>query len=429
MLLESASALAEIGAGIQLTPQAVKYLFEFGLRNALLKRSIVPGSWNIRDGAHGGVLGVVDVPRMEAEYGAPYMVIHRAILHEVLYTRALELGVVVRVAARVVEYRFDQGEAVLADGEIVRGDLIVVADGINGNGRRALLQDEKGATDARPTGWAAYRLMAAVSSMKEDEELVNLIADNKSQFWVGDGASCMTYLVKDATMLNIVLSHHDDRNTDGYGPEEYRRAVDDLMAPFEERVTKLLAIAKHGNIVNYPVWAIPPLARWTHESGRGVLVGDSAHAMAFWLSMGVSLATEDGVALAEALQLTLAGVDGDGDGDGDDARALSREDKDQRLKLALRAFELARKPRAESIAAASLHAGTVLHLPLGRARDVRDESLKRSSETCVPGDGQPDAEDDRQYHYGIADKEIRDSCYGYDVREGVREVWRRLHQR
>ncbi|ETN36850.1 uncharacterized protein HMPREF1541_07837 [Cyphellophora europaea CBS 101466] len=411
-LLESAPHLAEIGAGIQLTPQAVKYLFSFGVRDRLLARSIVPGAMHIRAGKTGEVLGSVDVPGMEREYGAPYIVVHRAVLHAILCERCAEVGVRVRTGCQVVGYRWAVGEVVLRGGEVVRGKLVVAADGINGAARASLLGDGEGETDARPTGWAAYRLMASVERMRGEEALKGLLEGRASHLWVEDGASCMTYLVKDATMLNIVLSHRDDRNTEGYGPEEYREAVDTLMAPFESRVQKLMDIAKDGKIVNYPVWAVPKLERWTHESGRGVILGDGAHAMAFWLSMGVSLAVEDGVALTKALELAYKDVE--------NIQALSDNEKGTRLKMAVAVFEKARKPRAEKVAEASLHSGTILHLPEGAGREVRDDSLKYSSMDWIPRNEEPD---EHRYAYGIANKKIRDWCYGFDVKEDVRRKW------
>lgn len=399
------------------------------MREKLLAKAIVPRSMQIHDGVNGEVLGVVDVRGMEQEYGAPYVVVHRVVLHELLCERAMELGVRVRTGARVVDWAFAAGTVVLEGGESVQADLVVVADGINGLGRRSLLGDLQGRlTDARPTGWAAYRLMAPMADLRRDQELVGLVDRGDSHLWLDDGASCMIYPVKDATMLNIVLSHRDDRDTSSYGPGQYAAAVDELMASFELRVRKLVDIAKaQGKIVNYPVWATPPLQTWVHESGRGVLLGDCAHAMAFWLSMGVSMATEDGVALAEALELAFLGDNSRSDDDDDiGTQCWSDMEKQQRLKMAMRVYEQVRKPRAEKVAAASLHAGSVLHMPKCLARLGRDESLKHSSELWAPTDGDMNAQ---EYTYGIAYKSTRDSCYGHDVRDSVRSEWTRFQAR
>lgn len=135
-----------------------------------------------------------------------------------------------------------------------------------------------------------------------------------------------------------------------------------------------------------------------------MLIGDAAHAMAFYLSMGVSLAIEDAAALATALELHTSDPD---------TTSLAR---------ALSLFEKVRKPRAERIRDASLHAGAMLHLPPGRERELRNESAKDDRAVIDSRQGDPLLE---WVSYGITDQTIRRECYGYDV---VAEMRRQAHR-
>lgn len=130
ILVESASQLAELGAGVQLTPQAVKYLFRWGLKDDLMAESIIPDHMYIRHYEDGNLLGSVPVNQMTARYGAPYIVIHRAALHSILHAHAVKGGTEIRLDSKVVNYNFSKGVIELHSGETLEGDVVVAADGM-----------------------------------------------------------------------------------------------------------------------------------------------------------------------------------------------------------------------------------------------------------------------------------------------------------
>lgn len=115
------------------------------------------------------------------------------------------------------------------------------------------------------------------------------------------------------------------------------------------------------------------------------------------------MAVEDAEALTECLTLVQKG--------------------DTTLEQAMAIFETVRKPRAEAVKAASLHAGNILQLPLGPSRDTRNLALASDGTSIGP------TEDEHFYKnkpsYGIADKQIRDWCYSYDAVEAVKQEWQR----
>ncbi|KAJ6442491.1 salicylate hydroxylase [Purpureocillium lavendulum] len=423
-LLDAAPELAELGAGVQMTPQAIKYLFQMGLKEDLLRESIVPQQMLVRDGRDGAVLGTVEIGEMERVYGAPYIVVHRAVLHTILHRHAVRAGARIVLNSKVARYHFEEGSVELESGKTLCADLVVAADGINSSARSQLLgEDDPG---SQPTGWAAFRMMVEVVKLQADPLTSGLVdlSSGSSNFWIAPDVSVMTYLVKEATMLNIVLSHHDDIDTRDLSLEQHKAIVNELFKDFEPRVQRIFELAR-PSITNYPVYAVPPLPRWTHSSGRFTLVGDAAHAMAFYMSMGVSLAVEDAVALAAVL--------GPGPRVSSESQAAQKQSalSTEDLRHALGTFETVRKQRAEAVQRASLHAGNSLHMPHGKEREFLHESLRHAHEDSVwpPADATGELQSsyvkygsngERLGPGGITDRGTRDWCYGYDAVAEVR---------
>lgn len=140
-------------------------------------------------------------------------------------------------------------------------------------------------------------------------------------------------------------------------------------------------------------------------------MGDATHAMAFYLSMGVSLAVEDAASLAEALDLACPALKDTSDAQVDEVK----------LKRAIGAFETVRKARARVVQEASLHAGNMAHIedPQKRSRlyellrtDGADETIPFEPATITQREG-----------YGLADRKVRDWCYNYDVQGETRKAY------
>lgn len=128
-VLESAPQLAELGAGIQMTPQAVKYFYQWGLKESVLAQSSMVQQTFVRDHRNDTQIGVLDVANMEEQYGAPYIVLHRATLHDILHRHAIRSGAEISLDSKVMEYDFDKGAIWLKDGRTIEADLIIAADG------------------------------------------------------------------------------------------------------------------------------------------------------------------------------------------------------------------------------------------------------------------------------------------------------------
>ncbi|KAI9873397.1 MAG: hypothetical protein M1823_007929, partial [Watsoniomyces obsoletus] len=147
--------------------------------------SALPGHMNIRHGKKGHVLGSVDIRDFESDYGAPYILIHRPILHNILHKHALNAGAEVRVNSRVTEYLFAEASVIVNSTERLQADLVVAADGINSFARAALLGSADPGTTT--TGWAGYRMMCEVSRIKQNPALAQICTntDLDTNLWIG----------------------------------------------------------------------------------------------------------------------------------------------------------------------------------------------------------------------------------------------------
>ncbi|PMB68810.1 3-hydroxybenzoate 6-hydroxylase 1 [Beauveria bassiana] len=415
LVLEAKPALAELGAGLQLTPPATRHLFAWGMRDDLLAASIAPAEMLVRDGRSGAALAAIPTGGMEERYGAPYLVVHRAVLHNLLRRHAIAAGAELRLGSKVVRYDWAAGAVELHDGSRVAADLVIGADGINSFARRQLLGDTTNAS-ARPTGLAAVRAMAEVAQIQADPQLASVadLETYSSQLWIAPGRSVMAYLIKEAKLFNVVLSHPDDIDMSRFTPDEYKAFAQDLVKDFEPRVRRLVDIAL-PTMQNFPIHAVPPLPRWTSPSGRFLLVGDAAHAMSFYLSMGVSLAVEDAASLAAVLDLACPPTPPP-----PSPPPATTTDHDK-LQKALRVFEHARKERVHIVQDASLHGGHVLHEEDPATREKVYAALRADG---LQDEGMPEATlATESPTYGLADQRVRDWCFAYDPAKYIKECY------
>ncbi|KAF5854552.1 hypothetical protein GGP41_007331 [Bipolaris sorokiniana] len=407
LLLESAAQLAEIGAGVQLTPAATRFFLRCGLGSALLAASAVPSSWHLRRGSDGEVLNRVPMDQFTEWYGAPYVVVHRADLHRILWEalvarqgKEAAVEVEMRLGTRVAEYGVEEGWVQVQRGERLKADLVIACDGINSSARGQLMQS-LGAPQQEwvvGTGMAAYRVMADVKEVRADPLTREIVEEHAGNCWADTHKLVMTYMVRGSDKLNLVLSHPDTVDTSAWTQEQYKAELTRFYGDMDPRVKRLIELAS-GPVTNWPVHQVLPLPSWTSRANNFVLIGDAAHAMSFYLSMGVSLAIEDGLALATALAYHVSCPE-----------TFS-------LASAVTLFETVRKPRAEKISAASQHAGDLLHLSPGPQRDMRDRAARRDG-----AEGEEETRGDPLLDwtsYGITDKKIRQWVYGYDVLEEV----------
>jgi salicylate hydroxylase len=148
--------------------------------------------------------------KIQANYGAPFIDMHRADLQKALVERATDLGVTFRLGQRVESIDFSKPSVKTIAGLEFSGDLIVAADGLWSRCRENFLNRKDAPL---PTGDLAYRIVLKIDEL-EDEELRRWVQNPEVHFWVGPGAHVVGYSLRAGTMYNIVLLCPDNLPAD-----------------------------------------------------------------------------------------------------------------------------------------------------------------------------------------------------------------------
>ena len=286
---EQAAVLGEVGAGVQLAPNATRLLRRLG-ETRLGERAVTPAAIEMRRWQDGGVLARTVLGQACVDrFGAPYYTFHRADLHRCLLD-LMPAGTVVlgRKCAGVRETP-DGAELRFADGETVAADLVIGADGIHSAVRRLLATDHP-----RFSGEAIYRGLVPA------DRVPHLVAEPKVMLWVGPGRHCVSYPVAGGELVNFVAT---TPVTDGWQTESWIAPgrMADLLAGFAGWHDEIQTLLSGADAVTK--WALhdrEPLERWSGE--RVTLVGDAAHPMLPFAAQGANQAVEDAFVLAECLR-------------------------------------------------------------------------------------------------------------------------------
>lgn len=349
-VLEQAPALSEVGAGIQLGPNATAILRDWGLLQAPLAEQFGrPERLRVRDARSGAELAGLPLGRpFEQRYGAPYLTVHRADLQAALRDAALKSGARLATGCRV--QRFEQNEAVvragLADGRELEAEVLVGADGLWSRVREQLLADGTPGS----TGHLAYRGLAAAAGLPAALRAAEVTA------WLGERMHAVSYPVRGGECLNVVCVIEGRVEGDARGWDHAAVAADlhaalaaecDALRELVQRVPQWRLWALHDR---EPVRDADQMAR-----GRVALLGDAAHPMRPYLAQGAGMALED----ARELQRILATAD-----------QCAVE-----VPAALARYALNRWQRCARVQRRSRRNGAIFHLT-GPLRWGRDASLR-----------------------------------------------------
>jgi salicylate hydroxylase len=297
-LLEQAQDFSEVGAGIQLGPNATRLLRGWGLLEHPLLRPFAPARLRVRDATDGRELGRLALAdTAQARYGAPYLTVHRGDLHASLRDRAQDAGARLQAGTRIGSVRVD-GEAVLADvgaGEPVEADALAVADGVWSRLRQQLVGDGP----APPTGHLAYR------ALLPSRELPAALRQDDVCAWLGPRMHLVCYPVRAGEAFNVVGFVEGAAMPPGWDhagdARDLRSAAGRLCCELEALLDAVPAWRL------WPVHDRAPLAGPRPMAvGRAALLGDAAHPMRPYLAQGAGMALED----AHELQRVLATCDG-----------------------------------------------------------------------------------------------------------------------
>jgi salicylate hydroxylase len=341
---EQAERLSEVGAGVQLSPNATRLLHRLGLAERLREAAVRPQAIEMRRWDDGTVLQRTALGEpFRQRFGAPYYTVHRADLHSGLLS--LVQPERVRLAARclAVEQTADTARLWRSDGTIVEADLVVGADGIHSVVREQLVADRP-----RYSGQTIYRGLVPAGRVP------HLLAEPRVRIWFGPHQHCVCYPVSSGRLVSFGATvPGSDWRQESWSARGEVRDLAAAYAGWHEDVTRLIAAADS-------------VGRWAlHDrdgidrlgSGRVAVIGDAAHPMLPFQAQGANQAIEDAVALAVCLA----------EADPDDLGAI------------LCRYERIRLPRTSRIQRQSRDNASTFHLADGEAQRRRDTAARASS--------------------------------------------------
>jgi salicylate hydroxylase len=342
VVLEQAAALEEVGAGLQISPNASAVLQRLGVLEALRSAALAPIATRARRARDGETLALLPLEDAERRWGAPYLLAHRADLQSALLAAvAREPCIALRLGSGVTDFfaRSDAVTIALPGGAEASGDLLICADGGRSKLRDKVVGPDRAAPGPRRTAWRALVPAGAVGGDFVRPE---------AGLWLGPGGHVVHYPLRAGSVVNLVavldsgpvMAQPESAWSTPGDPAVLRQR----LAGWAEPLQGLIAAAPDWRI--WPLVALAPLPRWT--TGRVALLGDAAHPMLPFLAQGAAQAIEDAAALGVALAST-PGID-----------------------QGLRTYADARLARASRVQRESLAQGRIYHLsgPAALARDL-----------------------------------------------------------
>ncbi len=295
-VLEQAAQLGEIGAGIQLGPNAFAAFDALGIGPKARARAVYIDEMVMHDALDETLVGRIPTGAgFRARFGNPYAVIHRADVHQALLEGA-QASDRIEVLTSTTVQRVEQDEHGVtvhdAQGRSHRGLALVGADGVKSAVRRQYVGDE-----ARVSGHVVYRAVVDRQDFPADLQW------NAASIWVGPNCHLVHYPLRGGQQYNVVVTFHS-RDQEEWSVREGSR--DEVLSYFQgicPRARQLIDLPK-----DWKRWATAdrePIGQWTFGAGgRTTLLGDAAHPTLQYLAQGACMALEDAVTLGEALRVT-----------------------------------------------------------------------------------------------------------------------------
>jgi salicylate hydroxylase len=326
-VFDQAQRLEEVGAGVQLSPNASRVLIALGLDEQLRRHVVAPEELRVMNARTARVLARVPLGAVaEERYGAPYWVIHRGDLQAVLVDAVrAHPDIVLHLGTRVEDFTLNESGVTISarssHGEFEdRGVALIAADGLWSTLRRAL-GHRRQPRFARHTAWRALAPADALAPELR-APAVNL--------WFGTRAHLVHYPVRGGSLVNVVAIIRDDWREPGWSaPGERAEILARYPAPMWSAAARAILTAP-GHWQKWALYDRAPLARW--GKGAVTLLGDAAHPMLPYLAQGAAMAIEDAAVLAQRLADTRD----------DPAGAMRRYQRQRRLRTA-RAQRAARR--------------------------------------------------------------------------------------
>jgi|SRR5712692_6823966 len=290
-LLEQSTEIAEIGAGLQLAPNAFAALDALGIGEGVRRRSVFTDRLVMMDAVDASEVASFPVgDDFRKRFGNPYAVSHRADLHKsILEAVEKTPSITLHAATTVVDLVVGNKGVTVTDqnGKTYRGAAVIGCDGI-----RSVIRDQLIGDEARVSGHVVYRAVVPREDMPED------LGWNAPAIWCGPNYHLVHYPLRGGEQFNLVVTFHS-REQETWGVREGSK--EEVVSYFDGIHHRPRALLDKPR--SWRRWSTAdrhPVAAW--GKGRATLLGDAAHPMLQYLAQGACMALEDAVTLGRAVE-------------------------------------------------------------------------------------------------------------------------------
>ncbi|MFM8630992.1 MAG: 3-hydroxybenzoate 6-monooxygenase [Betaproteobacteria bacterium] len=292
LVLEQAPAIGEIGAGIQLGPNAFHAFDALGVGDKARGRAVYTDCMIMHDAIDESLIGRLETGEaFRQRFGNPYAVIHRADVHLSLLEGAQETGRVQFLTNTRLERIEQNADGVIAydqNGKAHRGVALIGADGVKSVVREAFVNDPP-----RITGHVVYRAVVDKANFPTDLQW------NAASLWAGPKCHLVHYPLRGGEQYNVVVTFHSRQQEQWGVTEGSKEEVQSYFQGISPRPRQLIDLPK-----SWKRWATAdrePIGQWSF--GRVTLLGDAAHPTTHYMAQGACMAMEDAVTLGESLRV------------------------------------------------------------------------------------------------------------------------------
>ncbi|EME83036.1 uncharacterized protein MYCFIDRAFT_35872 [Pseudocercospora fijiensis CIRAD86] len=395
-ILEKSSVLSEIGAGIQLPPNATKVMSDFCLLPKLFAAGMVSRK-NYK------ILRWQDGSEIAKSYGEEWNVrmfgndghvMHRADYQRVLVEETRRLGTKIELGCEVVDVKCDYPpEVVLSDGRRMGADVVVGADGLRSQVRSAVLGYVK---EPEESGDLAYRITIPRENLVNDPDhfIRDIVGKGVTAIWWGPNRHAVLYSIRNHEMANLVLICPDDLP---YEVSRHDGDVEQMHKLFEGWDPRLKALLnKVDHALKWKIWGMEELDTWVN--GSTALLGDACHPMVPYAAMGAAMAVEDGAVLGRLIV----------------SFAQSGHDRNSLPEL-MQLYQDVRKQRTAAVVGTANENRTLYHMEDGPQQEERDRAFDELDRT----------DENARFPWKFGDLKHCKKLFGFDALSSADEAWAR----